>query len=755
MSTDKLNLNTFSSLALQKDREQKGREQSATFGLGLMSSLNSGSSPNPQSETSAVLVRLSQLVAEKKNLTAAYGTLSAAEQGELRKQVGAKNVDEILAISLNPNAEVFWQEALAFGVRLKDKNQVGGAGGVLGAIAQAGDAVPASLRQQASRELDSILGKGSTGLRTEFLVGQFTEQATDWRVIAPMIAGSAVYSLARTTALSRLAGLGRGAKLGSSAMGMAFEVPVFALGTRALARHSDPRRSVADDLWGATLTLGALKMFGAGGQAAWKRAHGFSEAGVATRMAGSANLSRGVFTQGSMFLGLMASHRLEQAVGLRPKVDGATAVTDTLSSMVALGVGANLGHRILGPGFTRFQAEVESRAQAISEGLNRPAGDPTRPIPWLASIMQGKEGGGSLVPVAAGGGRLPIGVIRPLLPAKGGNVSMMVASGDEGGKPPAGLASTGGPGGEPKSPPPLTWLTLSHDKVTHSLRVTEAFLPEAQRLWAQRSAEVGETELTTVAAFLKTILEAKTGTDLSEDARTALLGDTFLHFHQTFVKDNDIHAVTRGLNNQGEILTSYNRAKDSLRFVHSSKSALLVAAEAGKAGLFAQFGGQANSYFQELSNIYQAYPEIRELVIDVGAELKAQAEAPEAQALGFHPEGLDVVRWLENPQELPDAKYQSSSAVSQPLILLTQIAHYYNTLRITGKTPGQMRELLKGTTGHSQGVMSSVVIAASATEAELFANAKKAATYLLWQGIRMQQASPEATLNPDIVAESV
>src|SRR6185369_12349213 len=103
---------------------------------------------------------------------------------------------------------------------------------------------------------------------------------------------------------------------------------------------------------------------------------------------------------------------------------------------------------------------------------------------------------------------------------------------------------------------------------------------------------------------------------------------------------------------------------------------LFQAAERGDAGLFAQFGGQANSYFGELRSIYQTYPQARPLIEVAAKALQSQVESPEARAQGFHSDGLDILKWIQDPEAAPSDKYLASSAVSQPLIGLTQLAHY-------------------------------------------------------------------------------
>ncbi|MFO1463655.1 MAG: carboxyl transferase domain-containing protein [bacterium] len=103
------------------------------------------------------------------------------------------------------------------------------------------------------------------------------------------------------------------------------------------------------------------------------RAHGLGEL-QAANLTGFQRFSQAVFSQGSMFAGMMASHRLEEAVGLRAHVDGATAVTDTLASMVSLGVGSHLGHKVLGSRFATFQQEIGIRANIYTQGIGAPGG---------------------------------------------------------------------------------------------------------------------------------------------------------------------------------------------------------------------------------------------------------------------------------------------------------------------------------------------------------------------------------------------
>lgn len=60
-----------------------------------------------------------------------------------------------------------------------------------------------------------------------------------------------------------------------------------------------------------------------------------------------------------------------------------------------------------------------------------------------------------------------------------------------------------------------------------------------------------------------------------------------------------------------------------------------------------------------------------------------------------------------------------------------------------------------GSTGHSQGIISSAVISASSTEEEFVRNAEKALGLLFWIGTRAQQVFPPTTLNPAVLEDSI
>lgn len=76
------------------------------------------------------------------------------------------------------------------------------------------------------------------------------------------------------------------------------------------------------------------------------------------------------------------------------------------------------------------------------------------------------------------------------------------------------------------------------------------------------------------------------------------------------------------------------------------------------------------------------------------------------------------------------------------MIGLLQLASYQVTCRIFGIQPGDLRQRLRGTTGHSQGVVTAVAISMADTWESWMDVANATITILFWIGMRSQQVTP-------------
>jgi fatty acid synthase subunit beta len=250
----------------------------------------------------------------------------------------------------------------------------------------------------------------------------------------------------------------------------------------------------------------------------------------------------------------------------------------------------------------------------------------------------------------------------------------------------------------------------------------------------------------------------------SADARVALLQNVLKHFTSTYLWEKDIHTLASAFDTETRktVLTAYYKAVAYLKergipVPSQPKSALLEHAGSGKASIFALFGGQGSNevYFDELQNLYDIYepfvaPFVEALTSDILVSL-----AKEEQHTPFYTYGLNVASWLSGAVERPNITYLASIPVSFPLIGLTQLVQYLVSCHVLNLTPGEFRRNLAGATGHSQGIVSAVVVAASSTFEEFIENTRLALKWLFFSGLRGQQAFPVTALEPGIVQDSL
>ncbi|KAG0272729.1 beta subunit of fatty acid synthetase, partial [Linnemannia exigua] len=306
------------------------------------------------------------------------------------------------------------------------------------------------------------------------------------------------------------------------------------------------------------------------------------------------------------------------------------------------------------------------------------------------------------------------------------------------------------------------WLAAEQLREEFLISSTESAVAAAP---VEGVADEAAPEMELVARFLKF------ATDKCEQNEQSVqfipvLKTVFLFFVTKYLKGNDIHVVTRLLAKDTRVIIM-NAFFSSLAFLRAMEvlsnqdytpptSALFAAAHDGSAKIFAIFGGQGNieEYFDELADIYTTYTTlVQDYVEDMAAVLRDHARSEDASV--FHSKGLDVMAWLRNPDSKPDVAYLVSAPVSLPLIGLVQLMHYYVMLKVLDQTPAQLRDVILGSTGHSQGIISSVVISSSATFDEFFANSRKALGLLFWIGTRSQEVYPQTTLNPAILQDSL
>lgn len=162
--------------------------------------------------------------------------------------------------------------------------------------------------------------------------------------------------------------------------------------------------------------------------------------------------------------------------------------------------------------------------------------------------------------------------------------------------------------------------------------------------------------------------------------------------------------------------------------------------QAGKAPLFLQCAGQANSWLEELRKAYFTCPSARSLILECVAVLKEELATAEGRASLLDEHSFDVLGWITGQSPLHEAR-AFCAPVSYPMILLTQLASYAVILCHLNLEQGAFIKLLRGVAGHSQGILAAVTIASSKTLEDLVERSKMAFRAMLWHGARVQSVA--------------
>lgn len=282
------------------------------------------------------------------------------------------------------------------------------------------------------------------------------------------------------------------------------------------------------------------------------------------------------------------------------------------------------------------------------------------------------------------------------------------------------------------------------------------------------SAEHGTTlqpEVDLSARFLSFVTQRLSDDSPSTKARTSLLLHVFTHFVSSYLSDTDIFSFVKPFDVEvrTSVSTSFFTACAALEqqgvadIPRPRASALLSASSEGEASVYAIFGGQGTNevYFEELQMLYDTYkPYVSPLITAITNKVLAPLVAAH-QTSSFYNYGMDITSWLSGAVPPPPVAYLASIPISLPLIGLTQLIQYLTVCRVSGLTPGQLRDHIAGATGHSQGVVSAIAISASSSYESFDVNVEKAIRWLFFCGMRGQEAFPVLALEPGIVQDAI
>lgn len=320
--------------------------------------------------------------------------------------------------------------------------------------------------------------------------------------------------------------------------------------------------------------------------------------------------------------------------------------------------------------------------------------------------------------------------------------------------------------------------SLSHGSLEHTILVpTNLFfkysqlkeqfnktLPEVTESFASDDEPASPAEL-----FAKFVGFTASLVDPAQEGQfDEILAFVLQEFELRFFSNSDIHSFAALLLADEAYPTTAGKVKEVIRnyfaaviasnaVIPKSDSDLLKKSSAQEAKTFAIFGGQGNTdeYFEELRELnFMYHGLISDLLSKVATKLSTLVRTA-GNVDKIYTQGFDILKWLKSPEQTPDQDYLLSVPVSCPLICVIQLAHYVVTCKTLGITPGEFRDSLNGSTGHSQGLVTAVAIASSDSWDSFYENSIKAVALLFFIGARCLSTYPRTSLPPTMLQDSL
>lgn len=225
------------------------------------------------------------------------------------------------------------------------------------------------------------------------------------------------------------------------------------------------------------------------------------------------------------------------------------------------------------------------------------------------------------------------------------------------------------------------------------------------------------------------------------------------------LQGNDIHSFVANIkgedSNKRRILRSFYDSSIHSDFHISPCQAALFDTNSG-ATIVTIFGGQGNTdqYFGELRDVCTTYHSLLGAIPQQASDVLASL-LQDYNIADVYPGGLNFLKWLEESEAVPDNEYILSAPVSFPLIGLLQLLNYVVICKILEKTPGELLGHVKGTTGHSQGIVVAAMLSTAGTWEDFPRVLKSTLSILFYIGCRSQQNCPSILPPLHVVRESI
>ncbi|RYP69141.1 hypothetical protein DL771_006235 [Monosporascus sp. 5C6A] len=250
---------------------------------------------------------------------------------------------------------------------------------------------------------------------------------------------------------------------------------------------------------------------------------------------------------------------------------------------------------------------------------------------------------------------------------------------------------------------------------------------------------------------------------LSRNVPTNLLAQLFRAVQNELLQHEDIHGFVSHLPDSSAARKSAIRTYLRLLAAFPGlsvfpRSSLFSAAAEGAASVLMAFGGQGAMNpvcVDELSELYSIYqPLVESLINTVDPLLQKLSKHPDTNSFYLGRE-ISLRAWLLDPNTRPEKGFIAGAAVSFPIIGIIDMIHYCIICKMLDKTPGELRQLLCGVTGHSQGIVVATAIARSDSWESFLLDASWAVELLFWLGYESHTAAPQSLVPLSAAQDSI
>ncbi|CAJ0552340.1 Ff.00g063190.m01.CDS01 [Fusarium sp. VM40] len=307
---------------------------------------------------------------------------------------------------------------------------------------------------------------------------------------------------------------------------------------------------------------------------------------------------------------------------------------------------------------------------------------------------------------------------------------------------------------------------VRHKLFVLSPAASDVELPTAyvkQKIATNKSSDGGiKSIIDHIRLITQEVVLQHTTSSLEETQQRDFLRGIIRAFDQICLRGENIHVAVQKLDastlEKTSVIQSYYAAAATSGLpILPHNSALLSPRRSSSTPtiVYAIFGGQGISglYLDELRYLLTTYQSLIKSTLRASEELLLSllhvADAPDIYA-----QGLAFINWLESDSSVPSREYLSSAPVSFPLIGILQLVSYEVTCKTLGLHPGQLRDSLSGTSGHSQGLIAAAAIAIADSWESWRTATRVAVTALFWLGMRTHQFYRPAAISPAMIKDS-